>query len=170
MNAESLDRSGRPQLLVRDVVRDVIAEVASEELSLVDRLRQLDDEHVVRLLSRRRHGRDLLGFGIDDMVVLASPVVWVAVNEAAKRFTNDAITGGGKAARFGLRTVFRRTGAESTVPPLTREQIAEIRTQIVDSAVRSGMADDRAQVIADSVAGRLLLSVSTDAHEPPADP
>ncbi|QBS38874.1 hypothetical protein DMB37_00855 [Nocardia sp. CS682] len=152
------------------MVREVIAEVAAEELPLVDRLRQLDDEQVVRLLSRRSHGRDLLGFGIDDMVVLASPVVWVAVNEAAKRFTNDAITGGGKVARFGLRRLFRRTSAASAVPPLTPEQIAEIRTQIMDSAVRSGMTDDRAQVIADCVAGRLLLGDSADAHHPPAEP
>lgn len=170
MNAVSHDPSGQPALLVSEVVRDVITAVAPDELPLVDRLGQLDDEQVVRILGRRRRGRDLLGFGIDDMVILASPVVWVVVSEAAKQFTDSAITGGGKAARFGLRKLFRRTGAASVVPPLTREQIAEIHTQVMDSATRSGMDTDRARVVADSVAGRLALGGSTGAPVHPADP
>ncbi|MFI6170467.1 hypothetical protein ACIBCN_27050 [Nocardia sp. NPDC051052] len=160
MNAASRDLSDGSVLLVSEVVRDVIAEVAPDELPLVDRLRPLGDEHAVRLLSRRKRGRDLLGFGIDDVMILASPVVWVVVNEAATRFTNSAISGGGK----GLRRLVRRPRAVSVVPALTRDQIAEIHTQIMDSAVRSGMDNDRARVVADSVAGRLALGGATDAE------
>ncbi|MFI1465268.1 hypothetical protein [Nocardia carnea] len=165
MSAENGDRV----LLIRDVVRDVIADIAPDELPFVDRLRQLDDERVVRLLSRRRRGRDLLGFGLDEMVVLASPVVWIVVNEAAQRFTNSAITGGGKAARFGLRRLLGRTEAASAVPEMTRDQIAEVRARVLQSATDSGMDEERARLVADAVAGRLALGAAPDPDHTPED-
>ncbi|MEU1984040.1 hypothetical protein [Nocardia sp. NPDC019395] len=159
--------NGDRVLLIGELVRDVIADVAPDELPFVDQLRQLDDERVVRLLSRRRRGRDLLGFGLDEMVVLASPVVWVVVNEAAQRFTDSAITGAGKAARSGLRKLLGRTEAASAVPEMTRDQIAEVRTRVLESAIGSGMDEERARLVADAVAGRLALGAVPDPDHAP---
>jgi hypothetical protein len=170
MGAADYEPNARPVLLTRDVVRDVIAQVAHEELPLVDRLCRLDDERVVRLLTKRRRGRDLLGFGVDEVVALASPVVWVVVNEAAKRFANSAITGGAEATKGGLRKLFRRTKAASVVPPLTREQIGEVWRQTMDSALRNGMDEERARRIADCVAGRLVLGPQPGPARPPVGP
>ncbi|MGW6331319.1 hypothetical protein [Nocardia rhamnosiphila] len=166
VNTDPSDAPGR----VGDVVRDVIAQVAPEELPMVDRLRPLGDRAAVRMLSRRKRSRDLLGFGIDEVVVLASPVVWIVVSEAVARFTDSALTGGGRAARSGLRRVFRRGPVDPEIPPLDREQIAGIRAQVLDSALRSGMDSDRAAIVADAVAGRLALAAPADPERPPAAP
>ncbi|WP_157105960.1 hypothetical protein [Nocardia sienata] len=166
MNAVDTDPSDAPGR-VGDVVRDVIAQVAPEELPMVDRLRPLGDRAAVRILSRRKRSRDLLGFGIDEIVVLASPVVWIVVSEAVARFTDSAITGGGRAARSGLRRLLRRGPVEQEIPPLDGDQIAEIRAQVLDSALRSGMDADRAAIVADAVAGRLALAARAAPERPP---
>ncbi|MGO4615419.1 hypothetical protein AB4305_13210 [Nocardia sp. 2YAB30] len=154
---------------VGDVVRDVVAEVAANELPLVDRLRRLGDERAVRVLGRRRSGRDLLGFGIDEMVVLASPVVWIVLNEAAARLADGAVTSGSKAVRQWLNRRFSRAGNVAALPTLDPEQIAEVRAQVLDTALRSGMDEDRARLLADSVAGRLVLGALPDPDDPPTD-
>jgi hypothetical protein len=169
MNAVNTDPSEAPRR-VGDVVRDVIAQVAPEELPLVDRLRPLGDRAAVRMLSGRKHTRDLLAFGIDEIVVLASPVLWIVVSEAVAHFTDRAITGGGRAARSGLRRLFRRAPVDQEIPPLDREQIAGIRAQVLDSALRSGMDADRAAIVADAVAGRLALAAPVHPEGPPAEP
>jgi hypothetical protein len=170
MSAVGHDSDPLPALLVRDVVRDVIVQFAGEELPVVDRLRQLDDTQALRLLTRRGRRRDLLGFGLDEVVTLASPVVWVVVNEAAKRFTNSAITGGAKVTSTGLRRLFGgRTRAVSVVPPLTREQLNDVRTQTVQTALRNGMDQQQANALADCVAGRLALGPQPESGQTPPD-
>lgn len=155
---------GYPQ--VGDVVRDVIAEVAPDELPLVDRLRQLGDKRAERLLARRTSGRDLLGFGIDEIVVLASPIVWFVLNEAAARLTEDAVASSGLAVRRWLRRRFGRHRAAAALPPFAPEQVAQVRAQVLETARRSGMDAERAELLADSVAGRLMLDARRDPGEP----
>jgi hypothetical protein len=95
---------------VRDVVRDVVAEVAPEELVVVDGLARFDDETVVRRLARPGQRRDPLGFGVGEIVDLATPVVWLVVNEAAKRAAGSAVNETAKGTKALLRKVFRRRG------------------------------------------------------------
>ncbi|ATL69285.1 hypothetical protein CRH09_27030 [Nocardia terpenica] len=168
MNAVSHDRLGESMRLVGDVVREVISEVAPDELPLVDRLRQLGDARAAQLLGRRRRGRDLLGFGIEETLALTSPVVWVVLNEAAKRFTDNVVDNGGKAAWSRLRKLLGRAEPATVVPPMTREQIIEVRSRVMDSALSNGMSAERARIIADCVAGRLLIDPSGPDHLPDA--
>lgn len=165
MDATGFDQSDGAALLVRELVREVVAHEAPEELPLVDRLCALDDDAtVVRLLGKQRRRGDLLGHGAGATVVMATPVIWVVVNEAAKHFTNSTITGGGKVAKVGLRKLFGRSKTAAVVPALTREQIQQVRTKTVDCAVRQGMSKKRAENLADCLAGRLTLDApsSTD--------
>jgi hypothetical protein len=145
---------------VREVVRDVVADIAPDELPLVDGLSSFDDDRAIRLLIRRGSGRrDPLGFGLDEIVVLASPVVWVVVNEAAKRAASKAVDGAAKGARSGLRKLFRRNRAARVVPPLSREQLAEVRRQVLELAAHNGFDEQRAQALADGVVARLTLEL-----------
>src|SRR5882724_2086715 len=113
--------------VVREVVRDVVAEVAPEELVIVDGLARFDDETVVRRLARSGRRRDPLGFGVGEVVDLATPVVWLVVNEAAKRAAGSAMNGTAKGIKSLLRKVFRGRAAPVTVPVLTSEQLGEVR-------------------------------------------
>src|SRR5437879_4790292 len=67
------------QVRVRDVVREVVAEIAPTELALVDGLAQFDDATAVRRLRPRGGRREPLGFGLGEILALVTPVVWLAL-------------------------------------------------------------------------------------------
>ncbi|MER5639490.1 hypothetical protein ABT095_21340 [Kitasatospora sp. NPDC002227] len=143
---------------VRDVVRDVVAEIAAEELPLVEGLTRLDDATVVRRLGRRRQRREPLGFGMGELASLATPVIWLAVNQAAQRFGETAADGAAKGAKAALRRILRRRAAPVVVPALTQAQLAEVHGQILASAAQRGLGETRALAIADAVVARLALT------------
>ncbi|MEU7004080.1 hypothetical protein [Nonomuraea sp. NPDC046570] len=144
---------------MRDVVRAVIAEVAPEELPIVDGLRQFDDETAVARLAGRGTARDPLGFGLEEIVYIATPVVWVALDESMRRVVGQAVDDlrVPRGARRLLRRVFRRRAAPLVVPALTAEQVADVRRRILELSEKSGLEPERAETLADRVATHLLL-------------
>lgn len=152
-----------PGTAVRDVVRAVIAEVAPEELPVVDGLRRFDDDTVMARLANPRRGREPLGFGLQEMVCLATPVIWVALDESVRRIVGRTIDEA--PTRWGrrLRRVFRRRTAPVTIPPLNADQVAEVRRRILELSAQAGMEAERAAVLADRVAVGLLLPADSPA-------
>jgi hypothetical protein len=128
----------RTAITVSDVVRDVVAQVAPEELPLVEGLSQFDDDTVVRRLTHRSRPREPLGFGLDEVAVLVAPVVWIAVEEAVRRTVDSAVAGAAKGLTARLRRLGRRLlrgrSAPLIVPLLTREQIGEVQQRVLELA------------------------------------
>ncbi|MEV0598782.1 hypothetical protein AB0I82_05670 [Streptomyces sp. NPDC050315] len=153
---------------MRDVVRDVVADIAPEELPLVDGLAVLDDTVAVRRLSRRRGSREPLGFGLGEVFTLVTPVVWLVLDHVANRAVGTAVDGMTNRARTLWRTTFRRQSEPVTVPPLSREQLAEVRQRVLETAVQRGLPEERATAIADAVVARLVLT--DDGDEPGLEP
>ncbi|MCX4881700.1 hypothetical protein [Streptomyces sp. NBC_00847] len=151
---------------MRDVVRDVVADVASDELPLVDGLFRFDDRTAVRRLSGRGRRREPLGFGWGEVVVLVTPVVWLTVDQVAKRVGEVIAEDAARGTRAVVRRVFRRRPAPVVVPPLTREQMAQVRKDVLQAAGERGMSERRAKEIADAVVTRLVLA---EASDPPRD-
>ncbi|WP_327691267.1 hypothetical protein OG870_21020 [Streptomyces sp. NBC_00461] len=151
---------------MRDVVREVVADVASDELPLVDGLFRFDDRTAVRRLSGRGRRREPLGFGWGEVAVLVTPVVWLTVDQVAKRFgeviAEDAVQG----TRAVAHRVFRRPPAPVVIPPLTREQMGQVRERVLQAAGERGISERRAKEIADAVVARLVLA---DTSDPPRD-
>ncbi|MFJ3794587.1 hypothetical protein [Kitasatospora sp. NPDC090091] len=153
---------------VRDVVREVIGEVAPEELVLLNGLLQYDDATVVGKLTGSGRRREPLGFGFGELVALVTPVVWLTVDQAARRAGEVAAENAARGTGTVLRRLFRRRSSESvTVPPLTREQLRGVRQQVQEAALDRGLSQDRASAIADAVVSRLALD---GAGEPPTAP
>ncbi|MER0484605.1 hypothetical protein ABR737_40840 [Streptomyces sp. Edi2] len=146
---------------VRDVVRDVVAEVAPEELPLVAGLAEFDDATAVQRLGGRGGRRELLGFGLDD-AALVTPVVWLTVHQAVQRIVGAAVGSAASAARSALRKLFHRRTEAVTVPPLTREQLAEVRESVLEMASQQGLGKERASTIADALMARLALPGAED--------
>ncbi|MFI5664397.1 hypothetical protein [Streptomyces sp. NPDC051684] len=153
---------------VRDVVRDVVAEVAPEEQPLVAGLARFDDATVVRRLGDRRGRREPLGFGLGEVVALVTPVVWLAVNQTAQRVVGAALDGAAGRARAALRRLSRRPPEVVTVPPLSREQLLMVRELVLEVAAERGLAAERAEGVADAVVARLVLAGPEGGG--PADP
>lgn len=157
-----MDTGGAPDTMapgaaVRDVVRAVVAEVAPEELALVDGLRGFDDDTVVTRLTARRGGGDALGFGLEEVVCLVTPVLWVALDECARRVVGGAVDRFSPGAGRRIGRVLRRRTVPLAVPALNDEQVAEVRRRILELSAQTGVEAARAEVLADRVALRLLL-------------
>lgn len=142
---------------VRDVVRAVVAKVDEAELPVVDGLAKYDDDTVVRRLRGRGRRREPLGFGWEVIATLATPVVWLAVDQAARQIGSAAGKGATHGLKVLLRKVFRRRSAPVTVPPLTPEQLAGIREQVLKTAIERGLGKKRAEQLADTVYTQLSL-------------
>ncbi|MFJ4823062.1 hypothetical protein ACIP5L_07240 [Streptomyces bacillaris] len=161
--------SGAPTR-VRDLVRDVVTDVAPEELPLVAGLFLLDDSRAVRRLSARDRRRESLGFGLGEVAALITPVVWLAVDQAAQQIMGTWVDHG--IARMGtaVRRLFRRSGPEPvTVPPLTRRQLRFVHESVLTMAAQRGLEPGRAAVIADAVVARLAVA-EAEADERPRLP
>ncbi|WP_345603143.1 hypothetical protein [Pseudonocardia adelaidensis] len=172
MDAGTTSSGGRPGpadgMRVRDVVRDVVAEVAPEESAVVQGLARFDDDTVVRRLARSGGRREPLGFGVGEIAALVTPVVWLVVDEAAKRAAESAVDGAARGTKALLRRVMRRPAAPVVVPALTREQLREVRQQVRETAEQRGLEPERAAAIADAVVVRMALAAG-DGDEPPLD-
>ncbi|MFF1497376.1 hypothetical protein [Streptomyces sp. NPDC058304] len=143
---------------MRDVVRDVVAEVAPEELPLVAALAGFDDATVVRRLSGRGRRRETLGFGLGEVAALVTPVVWLVVDQTAQRVVSAGVDSAASGARSAMRRLLRRPTEAVTVPPLNREQLAEVRKAVLETAVQRGLGEEHASMIADAVVARLVLA------------
>ncbi|MFC5720965.1 hypothetical protein ACFP1Z_12385 [Streptomyces gamaensis] len=146
---------------VRDVVRDVVSEVAPEELPLVTALFRFDDATVVRRLGRTGGRREPLGFGLGEVATMVAPVVWLVLDEAARKLAGAAVDGAAAKGKTALRKVLRtrRRQPPVAVPALTREQLADIQARVLETAARRGLDSARAEAIADAVVARLALTV-----------
>ncbi|MEU5013738.1 hypothetical protein AB0G35_26270 [Streptomyces sp. NPDC021749] len=153
---------------VRDVVREVVAERAAHELPLVDSLRQFDDDRVVRTLGRQGRRGEPLGFGYAEMVSLVTPVVWLVLDQAARRGVDMATENVLARGRAGLRRLLRRAPAapDRVLIELARDELTLVRTHILERAVERGLDREEAEALADSVVARL----ATAAHPAQADP
>lgn len=150
-------------ITVRDAVRVLVSEHAPHELPVVDGLRQFDDDHAVRVLSGRGTRREPLGFGYTEATALVTSVVWLVLDEAARRGVEVATDSALEKGRSGLSRLLRRGKG---VPPrvldaLDAEQLAAVRAHIVERAAAQGMGEQDAQALADGVVARLATGAGT---------
>ncbi|MEU6075719.1 hypothetical protein [Micromonospora sp. NPDC047074] len=146
----------------------MVTAIAPEELPLVGGLSSLDDAEVARRLVRRSRTREPLGFGLGEIVALATPVVWLVVDETARRVAGAGVDGAARRLSPLLRRILRRKAAPVTVPPLTRAQLGEVRHRVLEAAAQQGFDEARATAIADAVVARLALVGDGGATEEPA--
>ncbi|POX59428.1 hypothetical protein C3492_31915 [Streptomyces sp. Ru62] len=153
---------------VLDVVRDVVDRHAPGERQLVDDLAGLDYGVVVRRIRRASSGgrSDPLGFGLDTVAAMVTPLVLLVVDEACRAAVADGtgrLMSRAATALGRLRPSARRPVTPPEVPRLDREQLASVRRRVHEEAVRRGFAD--ADGLADSVVARLALAGTEDPRD-----
>ncbi|GAA2089130.1 hypothetical protein GCM10009759_11790 [Kitasatospora saccharophila] len=152
-------------LLVRDLVREVVAEHAPHELPLVDGLRTLDDAEVVRVLRGRGPRREPLGFGFAEVAALVTPVVWLALDQVLKQTAETIAESALRRCRSGIRKLLRRQAEPPvSVVELTPEQLALVRTLVLERAAERGIAPQEAEALANDVVARIATGNATG-HE-----
>lgn len=159
---------GRLNSPVRDVVRSVVAALAPEELPLMEGLRRFDDATVVRRLSRKGGRRTPLGFGIGEVAALVTPVVWLVLDGVAQQMMATPVNRASQRVTGMVRRLLRRPAPVAGIPPLTRDQLVEVRALVLSASAQRGLAPERAAEIADAVVAQLVLSDELGAPAPPA--
>lgn len=140
----------------REVVRDVVAAVASHELELLNSLDGLDEDQITEVLTRRRTPRDPVGFGVTEASVMVAPVVWIVVSEVVKRGTDvvaDSLFARIRSWWQRLRGRGRREPA--AVPQLTPQELSVVRLRTLQQATVAGIDDQTAERLADAVISAL---------------
>ncbi|MFF8477148.1 hypothetical protein [Streptomyces sp. NPDC015414] len=155
MASEAIPPEGRP---VRDLVREVVVELAPDELPLLEGLLALDDAAAVRRLEGRGQRREPLGFGMGEIAVLVTPVVWLALDQAARRIGDIAMQRASRESAGVLRRLLNRSRPPVVVPPLTRAQLAEVRRLVLETAEQRGLAATQASEVANAVVAGLVLA------------
>lgn len=147
------------RLAVRQVVRDVVAETADEELPLIEGMRDLDDAAVDHALMRRGRSREPLGFGLEMTVALITPVLWAVLAELAKQTLTKVTEGAAPRLQSRVRGLLRRSRDTTPLhlPPLSQEQIVHVREAVLERCTAAGVEGTRALAVADGVAARLAL-------------
>jgi hypothetical protein len=135
-----------------------LEEVAPEELPVIDGLAAVDDTTAVQLLSKKAQRDEPLGFGVGELVVMVTPMVWVVVDEAARKLALAASDGVASGLRAVVKKIFRpRKTQLRTIAPLTPDQLAWVHKQVITAVLDRGFGQKRASVIADTVVSRLAL-------------
>ncbi|MFI9048325.1 hypothetical protein [Streptomyces sp. NPDC053427] len=153
---------------VRDLVREVVGEHAPHELPLVDSLRTLGDDQVVRTLAGGGQKREPLGFGYAEVSALVTPVVWLVLDQAARRTVDRATEGLLARGQAGVRRLLRRApdAANRTLIALDPSELALVRTHIVEQATERGADRREAEALADGVVARIATSAVADEDRP----
>ncbi len=136
-----------PARRISALVRAVVERAAPEELPMVDGLSVADDETIVARLTRRPSRDERLGFGVDDVTVLLTPVLYIVLDEALRKIVGDSLGGLGRR----LRRISRRRRT-TPVLDLSPQQITEIAARVTEVARERGVPEEKVERVAEAVA------------------
>jgi hypothetical protein len=151
--------------VVREIGRDVIAEIAPQELPLYRANSEAFLEQSRRRRSQPGAGKDdLLGFGSGEAVAFLTPAVLAVLievvsylaAEAKKTFKEE----GAGVVNDTVRRLFKglRSGENAPEPPaLSAEQLAQVRRIVLLQAGKLNLSSERSKILADAVIGRLAV-------------
>jgi hypothetical protein len=138
-----------------EIVRDVTAEFAPEELPLVDALALLPPDEVGRRLVRATSRDDPLGFGMGEVAAVVVPVVWVAVQQVVNQLATSAADGLAARTRVALRKWRHKPAPSEPLPHFDQLQLDEVHQNVQTLAIRAGMPPERAELLGHRVVERL---------------
>jgi hypothetical protein len=147
-----------------ELARRVVRKIAPEELSSFDIVAApyLQSPKQAERRLRQAHD-DPLGFGLGDIVAMATPVIALvsgsvitAVSDSVGKAVTDSTT---NAVRKAWRKLRGKPDTPLELPPtpLTTAQLAEVRQIALERALSLGMDQQKADALADAVVAALVL-------------
>jgi hypothetical protein len=136
---------------VVDTARDVVTDLAPDELPLFEPVSRAYRRDPKKVLSDRARPGAVLGSGIDVAVALLSPVALGVATAVYEHLLDKA---GEKIAEGGI-TLLKRLRRPKDVPAITADQFDELRALAVERAKELGVADDLAEQIGDALRASL---------------
>ena len=154
--------SAEGRKLIRELSKEIVIEIAPEEMDLFDELVEeyFEDPSPPKPSSPQRD--DPLGFGIEESLVAATPaaaaVVSVVINYLLSEFLKVAESERTEQVKRRIKDLFGSKKREKVAAdPLTKEQLEEIRKLARKQAIVSGMKPEKADQMANALIGSLVL-------------
>jgi hypothetical protein len=150
--------------LVTGIARDVIAQIAPQELPLFSITSETYFKNPNKPLGDQQGKDEMLGFGVETAAaIFISPIVLAIANGIIQSLTEDFIpekTKGIINKIFKTKRTKKEKDKQVTLPlSYTRDQLQQIRDEIVTKVQRQSKCSKlKAEEIADAVVGNLFLA------------
>ncbi len=150
--------------LIAEMSRDVVADVAPDELPLFGMNSTAYFKNPKKALESREGQDDPLGFGIEAVIPLLTPVIIAVVTEVIthleQSLSSHVASGAEGLVGSGLRSIFKRgaKGAAAPAAQLSPAQLAEVRDIAFKKARQLKLPETQAAMLADSVVGGLVVA------------
>lgn len=145
---------------VAGIARDLIAQTAPQELPLFQATSEAYFENPSKMLKGQTGKEEMLGFGLETVsAVLLSPIVLTIVDEVVKVIT-DKIADAGIIRKLLKKLGLVKEKEKKVALPLslTHEQMQKVHELTVEKALQFKLSKSQAQLLADSLIGRLALA------------
>lgn len=159
-------KSSVPDQLVLDLSRDIVSEVAPEELPLFRPIGEAYLQNPHEAPPDHKSGDEMLGFGVAESAALLTPVILPIMGSVVKYLAGEVTTSlkdhSSEAISDTIKNLFRRfrpTGAkpDAMPPPLSREQLQQVHRLASEKARKFDLPEEQAQLLADAITGSLAL-------------
>lgn len=152
---------GRPRGGIFEVVLEVVMRVAPEEQPALRALAGLPQDRIGQVLAHGTRRDDPLGFGMGEVAVVVTPIVWATVQQVVNQAATSAVDGAGSRIRAWVRRRLHRDGRTTApLPHFDPAQLDTVRSLVLEQAARAGMDHDRAELLAFRLVERLSASES----------
>jgi hypothetical protein len=157
--------------LIQEISKRVVNQIAPEELDLFDELvlEYFQNPSLPDELSKQKDNP--LGFGLGETLIAISPAAAAMVNAVLSYLMTEVLkTAQDESAELIKKKVKELFNPEKDndsafvhknkkdIPPLTKEQLEQVRKLAIKQAMAFKVAPDKAQRMADSLIGTLALS------------
>lgn len=165
---ETMKNSDQSQLIA-DVARDVVAQVAPQELPLFRATSVAYFKNPEKALKQQRGKDEKLGFGGGDVVTLLTPIILTVMTEVVTFLTVEVkkAVAAESASLISdqVKNLFKKFHPEGEEgqhdpAPLTREQIARVHKLAYERFLQLKLPETQANRLADALTARLITDPS----------
>jgi hypothetical protein len=151
--------------LVADMARDLLSRLAPQEKALFKSISESYFKDPEKTVAEQKAKDELLGFGAAEAVTLITPIVLAVSSdvlkflfaEAQKAMQSESTTLINETVEswFGK---FRQKEDKKAPPPLTTEQLEQVRKIAVKKAKQLKLSEKNTKMLADAIVGSLAIT------------
>lgn len=151
------------QKFIQEVSREIVTQLAPEEIDLFEELVMEYFQNPSPPDSSNHQKDNPLGFGLEETLIALTPAATaateIAINYLLAEILKITQAENIEVIKGKLKTLFNGDRkVEDNIPPLTKEQLENIKRLARKQAIKYGIKPEKAEKIANALIGSLALS------------
>lgn len=152
--------------LVGDLSRDLLSEVAPQELPLFRAASQVYFKDPDLIAATKGTADDMLGFGAGEAISLFTPyllsatgeVVKFLIEEVKKAVSEECSGMIGETVKSLFKKYRNPDEKKNKIPPLSADQLAQVQSIVAKEARRLRLSDKNTKLLANAITGSLAVA------------